>query len=152
MGFPKEEVLRAMRAAYNNPDRAVEYLMTGIPEGLAAPPPAAAAGAGQQAPAAPTNQPFNMFAPGAPGGGEEEQQAGAGGPLAALRSNPQFQALRALVQQNPTLLQPMLQELGKNQPELMSAINANQQEFLAMINEPVSDGWRDVIFLKRCCY
>jgi UV excision repair protein RAD23 len=27
MGFPKEECLAAMRAAFNNPERAIDYLL-----------------------------------------------------------------------------------------------------------------------------
>jgi UV excision repair protein RAD23 len=141
MGFPRDEVLRALRAAFNNPDRAVEYLMTGIPAGMEAPPaaaPPAAAGAGAPAaapaPAAPTNEPFNMFAPAPPAGAGGAAPAGA---LGVLRQNRQFQALRAMVQANPQFLQPMLQELGKSNPELLATINSNQEEFLAMINEPI---------------
>jgi len=157
MGFPREEVLRALRAAFNNPDRAVEYLMTGIPAGMEAPqPPApgtaappgaaaapaapAAAAAPAPAPAAPTNEPFNMFAPAPPagsGGAGAGDNAAPAGALGVLRQNRQFQALRAMVQANPQFLQPMLQELGKSNPELLATINSNQEEFLAMINEPI---------------
>ena len=41
-------------------------------------------------------------------GGAGGEQAGAG-PLDFLRNNPQFQALRQVVQTNPQILQPMLQ-------------------------------------------
>ncbi|WVZ18935.1 hypothetical protein V8G54_006257 [Vigna mungo] len=48
-----------------------------------------------------------------------------------------FQALRAMVQANPQILQPMLQELNKQNPHLMRLIQDHQVDFLRLINEPV---------------
>jgi UV excision repair protein RAD23 len=174
MGFDKELVLKAMRAAYNNPDRAVEYLMNGIPAQpqQQPPPPSAAAGglspqsgqAGTPPPSeqpntatdgaaagGPNTQPLNMFPQGF-GGDLAQAAAGAGagaGQAAAgqtqsefnfLRNNPQFQALRQMVQANPQILQPMLQELGKQNPQLLQLISSNQGDFLRMLNEPIAPG------------
>ena len=61
------------------------------------------------------------------------------GPLETLRRHPQFDALRRLVQTNPSMLQAVLSQIGQQQPELLEAINANQALFLEMMNEPVPD-------------
>ncbi|KAJ6837235.1 ubiquitin receptor RAD23b-like [Iris pallida] len=137
--WDKDTVMRALRAAYNNPERAVEYLYSGIPEiaEIAVPAPhnpneAAAVGSSPQS-GLPNASPLNMFPQGVPSLG-----AGVGGgPLDFLRNNQQFQALRAMVQANPQILQPMLQELSKQNPQLLRLIQEHNAEFLQLINEPV---------------
>jgi len=161
--WERDMVVRALRAAYNNPERAIDYLYSGIPESVEAPPVARAPAPAQQAPnlqapsqaaplppvqpsgavsAGPNANPLNLFPQGVPSGGAG---AGAGvgagaGALDALRQLPQFQALLALVQANPQILQPMLQELGKQNPQILRLIQENQAEFLRLVNETPESG------------
>ena len=58
-------------------------------------------------------------------------------PLAFLRTQPQFAQMRTLLQQNPTLLAPLLQQLAQSNPQLLQLINEHQNEFYNMINEPM---------------
>ncbi|XP_018492743.1 ubiquitin receptor RAD23c [Raphanus sativus] len=148
--WDRDTVVRALRAAFNNPERAVEYLYSGIPEQAEVPPVARApASSGQaanppaqtQQPAAapatgPNANPLDLFPQGLPNVGANS----GGGTLDFLRNSQQFQALRAMVQANPQVLQPMLQELGKQNPNLMRLIQEHQADFLRLINEPVEGG------------
>ncbi|KAL0757426.1 hypothetical protein Bca101_095094 [Brassica carinata] len=145
--WDKETVTRALRAAYNNPERAVDYLYSGIPEREAVPLTnisGVGSGADLAAPPAsggPNSSPLDLF--------PQEAEAGAGelGTLDFLRGNDQFQQLRSMVNSNPQILQPMLQELGKQNPQLLRLIQENQAEFLQLINEPYegSDGEMDIL-------
>ena len=63
--------------------------------------------------------------------------------MAAIASQPIFAQLRSLVQQNPALLQPFLQQLGASNPELLSIIDRNQQEFVQFLQEGAEGGEGD---------
>ncbi|KAG6765849.1 hypothetical protein POTOM_029907 [Populus tomentosa] len=155
--WDRDTVVRALRAAYNNPERAIEYLYSGIPE-QAEVPPVAQIPIGGQAPAAqpqqhptqtaavpsggPNANPLDLFPQGLPNMGSG---AGGAGTLDFLRNSQQFQALRAMVQANPQILQPMLQELGKQNPHLMRLIQEHRDDFLRLINEPVESGEGNVL-------
>ncbi|KAJ6988022.1 ubiquitin receptor RAD23d-like isoform X2 [Populus alba x Populus x berolinensis] len=155
--WDRDTVVRALRAAYNNPERAIEYLYSGIPE-QAEVPPVAQIPIGGQAPAAqpqqhptqtaavpsggPNANPLDLFPQGLPNMGSG---AGGAGTLDFLRNSQQFQALRAMVQANPQILQPMLQELGKQNPHLMRLIQLHRDDFLRLINEPVESGEGNVL-------
>ncbi|KAF3324190.1 ubiquitin receptor RAD23d-like isoform X3 [Carex littledalei] len=152
--WDRDTVVRALRAAFNNPERAVEYLYSGIPEHLQAPAPAPVAqapatgvappSAGHplvQPPAAPVvssgpnANPLDLFPRQELPSAGSNANAGGIGSLEMLRNSPQFRALLALVQSNPQILQPMLQELGKQNPQILRLIQENQAEFMRLINE-----------------
>ncbi|KAL4236886.1 UV excision repair protein RAD23 B [Mactra antiquata] len=164
MGFSREEVQRAMRASFNNPDRAVEYLFNGIPKMPHEEPPPAAGQQDSQTPGIPGTPPGTGSTPGAgaqtaqapsatqpatqpPSGGTGTTSPGTlSGPppgarlsgeetLAFLRNQPQFQHMRTLLQQNPALLPDLLQQIGRSNPTLLQMISQNQEQFIAMLNE-----------------
>ncbi|KAI9721564.1 MAG: hypothetical protein M1812_002326 [Candelaria pacifica] len=195
MGFPRTDIDRAMRAAYNNPDRAVEYLLTGIPENVqqeqrqapqagatpgataardppAATPAATGGNAGTTNPSSDAgDQPINLFEAaaqagrGGAGGTGASAGTGAGAGAAAglaglgtgaaagagtgtggglgnldfLRNNPQFQQLRQVVQQQPQMLEPILQQVGAGNPQLAALIGQNPDQFLQLLSEDVDE-------------
>lgn len=63
------------------------------------------------------------------------------GNLDFLRHNAQFQQLRQVVQQQPQMLEPILQQLGAGNPQLAQLIASNPDQFLQLLGE---DGEDDV--------
>lgn len=116
MGYERERVVAALRASYNNPHRAVEYLLTGIP--------------GSPEPERPPVQ-ESRPAEQPPPEGEN--------PLEFLREQPQFQNMRQVIQQNPALLPALLQQLGQENPQLLQQISQHQEQFIQMLNEPLGE-------------
>ncbi|KAL6705409.1 UV excision repair protein rad23 [Coniothyrium glycines] len=167
MGFARADIDRAMRAAFFNPDRAVEYLLTGIPESAlqeqaqasqprapTSPSPAAGGDTAATSASSGGDEPINLFEAaaqagqnrGGTGGAHSGGAAGAAtaGALNAnsldfLRNNPQFQQLRQVVQQQPQMLEPILQQVGAGNPQLAQMISNNPQQFLQLLAEDADE-------------
>jgi len=121
MGYPRDRVELALRASYNNPDRAVEYLVSdnipSIEENLHDP----------EGNLPPASSPTSLD-PSDPNS------------LEFLRNQPQFQQLCQVVQQNPSLLNTIMQQLRTTNPQLLNLISQNQEAFVRMLNEQPATG------------
>ncbi|KAI1398442.1 UV excision repair protein Rad23 [Hypoxylon fuscum] len=171
MGFERSQIEAALRAAFYNPDRAVEYLLNGIPENARQPEreaapaqsPGPAAGAAAGPPAEPEAEGgdvnlFDLAAQAQQGRGSSRGASGGTAQAAAvaaaaaasggqaqlgnldwLRNNAQFQQLRQVVQQQPQMLEPILQQLGAGNPQLAQLISQNPEQFLNLLGEAGDD-------------
>jgi len=149
MGFERNEVVRALRAAFNNPERAVEYLTSGIPEiaDFENQPSQMPGNLPPQTASIPQNQQPSSFNPPPTSSSTSNPtafpnlstpQTSTSSQFDFLRQHPQFNNLRTMIQANPQLLQPLLQQLGQQSPQLLQLINQHQTEFMQLLNEPVS--------------
>ncbi|XP_069783277.1 UV excision repair protein RAD23 homolog A-like isoform X2 [Narcine bancroftii] len=102
MGYDREQVAAALRASFNNPHRAVEYLLMGMPD-----------------------SPTSLVEESTPlqdsleSGQESNPETLGESPLDFLRDLPQFQNMRQVLQQNSSMLPTLLQQLGRENPQLL---------------------------------
>ncbi|CAJ1359693.1 unnamed protein product [Effrenium voratum] len=132
MGFPRDQVEPALRAANGNPSLAVEFLMSGIPAGV---------GGGDAGGMAGAPAPI----PTTPGDSEPMPEV-----LEQLRSNPQFGQLAALIASNPQMLGQVMQGVQQSHPEIAQAIQQHPEAFMRLLHEAlrgnaknVYTGWDD---------
>jgi UV excision repair protein RAD23 len=131
MGFEREQVERCLRAAFGNPDRAVEYLTNGLPDNLEP----NAEGGDEPMPQAPSTgtpppggvTPFPVMPP--PSSGTAPSGA-VGDMLAELRNIPRFQELAQVISRNPAQLATILPALQQSHPQIAEAIRTNPEAFL----------------------
>lgn len=98
MGFSREKCIEALRAAFNNTERAVEYLVNGIPANVRG-----------HAHRQPGQGQGNLPSPPVAG-------SVAAGPLGMLAASPQFHQIRNILRANPAALQPILSQIASSSP------------------------------------
>merc|ERR550539_1346692 len=136
MGYEKSQVMAALRASYNTPERAIEYLINGIPETLEY----------EEAslPGFPTSTLSPATLPPEPSTGEASSvaanlstgnESASSNPLDFLRNQESFGQMREMIRRNPEMLNAALQQLGQSNPQLNQVISQNQEAVMRMINE-----------------
>lgn len=144
MGYERSQVEAALRAAFNNPHRAVEYLLTGIPESLSRPePPVAAVAASTEDGTADADVSMeddheeNLFEAAA----AAAQAGDARGDVDAPSSgdDDQMNLLRTALQTNPELIQPLLEQLAQSNPQIAQLIQQDPEGFIRTFLDGAGD-------------
>lgn len=123
MGYSEEEARIALEICDNNPDRAVEYLLSEIATSSMGTGGGGGGGIGGGGSTA-----TSALLSGGSAGSQESR-------LAFLREHPTFLEMKRLLQEDPSLLPHLLQKIQSSNPDLMRIISENQVEFLGLINE-----------------
>jgi len=127
MGFEREQVQKCLHAAFRNADRAIEYLMTGIPDSVVVP-------AGESAPAAPGQAQGPAGTTPFPAMPTLITNSGpAPGAFDELRSHPQFAELAQMVTHCPWRFQHILPELAQTYPHVVDEIRNYPGEFMRFL-------------------
>ncbi|XP_063933381.1 uncharacterized protein LOC135145199 [Zophobas morio] len=109
MGFPEHQIFPALKAAFGDANRAVEYLTNGLPENC-----------------------MESFQD------EDTKQAQPTlnlQPDTRHLSNPEFLRIIHNIQENPQILEPLLISIGRTNPDFLRTINSHQEDFLRLIND-----------------
>lgn len=114
IGSERDKAIAVLRAAFWNADRAVEYLFNGIPDNVV----------GEEAPAR---------------GRRSRNRAGQFGNsvqdhMNAVANMPQLDQIRAILRENPEMLEEVLDEIAAIDPAIVETIQNNQQAFMDILN------------------
>ncbi|TIB64886.1 hypothetical protein E3P77_02914 [Wallemia ichthyophaga] len=147
MGFDRDLVMKAMRASFNNPERAVEYLMNGIPGGVGeTEQPEQPEQSGQSGQSGQSQQaPLNLFdaarQQNTPATTQQPAQSQPSGLDSTAGGQPaQLAQLVQAAQENPALLQSLIQEIAQSNPTLAQLLTQNPQALVELLSGEGGDG------------
>jgi len=144
--YTHQQVVQALRAAYNNPDRAADYLFNGIPSSILAQQQegGGGGGTGRGTTTTTTSGPPTTTSSGGgrgtttssdeTGGGSGGGGGGGGG------GGDQFATLRQLMQTNPQIVPLLLQQIAQTNPQLVQALASNPQAMQAVLQSLAQGG------------